>query len=195
MAKAHKFGYARVSTEDQDLTVQIEALEAAGCDKVYAEKKSGTKRKGRTELELLIEIAREGDTVMFTRVDRLARSMRDLQNIIAELKEKGVFLKATEQPIDTSTAAGKAFFDMLGVFAEFETNIRHDRQMEGIKRAIRDKEVSDITGRLKYGGRAPTIDADRIRKLRSDGLGPVDIAKQLKIARSSVYRLLDQNAA
>ena len=83
----------------------------------------------------MLECVREGDTVIVTRIDRLARSMKDLQDIVFELKGKGVAFKATEQPIDTSSAAGKAFLDMLGVFAEFETNLRRERQLEGIAKA------------------------------------------------------------
>ena len=190
MGKSKIFGYARVSTDEQDLTVQETALEAAGCIKIFAEKKSGTRRDGRTELQVLLECVREGDTVVITRIDRLARSMRDLQNIVHELKDKGVALKATEQPIDTSNAAGKAFLDMLGVFSEFETNLRRERQMEGIKRARDNREVSEKTGRLKYGGRAPVIDAERIKALHASGMRPAHIARELKVARSSVYRVL-----
>ena len=149
---ARVYGYARVSTTDQDLSIQNASLEAAGCITIFAEKKSGTRRDGRTELEVLLECVREGDTVIVTRIDRLARSIRDLQNIVHELREKGVTLKATEQPIDTATAAGKAFLDMLGVFAEFETNLRRERQMEGIAKAkaegvYRGRKPSAISAR------------------------------------------------
>src|SRR3954466_15820331 len=130
-----KYGYARVSTIDQDLTIQEKALKAAGADVIRAEKVSGTRRDGRTELQTLMDFLRAGDTLVVTRIDRLARSMKDLQDIVHELKARGVHLKATEQPVDTSTAAGKAFLDMLGVFAEFETNLRKERQMEGIAQA------------------------------------------------------------
>jgi DNA invertase Pin-like site-specific DNA recombinase len=99
------------------------------------EKASGTSRNGRPELELLLEFMREGDELVITRIDRLARSIGDLQDIVRELKAKGVSLRATEQPIDTSNAMGKCFFDMLGVFAEFETNLRKERQLEGIAKA------------------------------------------------------------
>jgi len=109
------YGYARVSTTDQDLAVQERALHAAGCQTIRAEKRSATKRHGRTELQTLLDFLRAGDTLVVTRIDRLARSMKDLQDIVHELKQKGVALKATDQPIDTSTAAGKAFLDMLGV--------------------------------------------------------------------------------
>ena len=182
---ARVFGYARVSTEDQDTSIQQATLEAAGCLKVFAEKKSGTRRDGRTELAVLLECVREGDTVMVTRIDRLARSMKDLQDIVHELKAKGVSLKATEQPIDTGTAAGKAFLDMLGVFAEFETNLRRERQLEGIAKAKAEGVYA------KNGGRKPSIDAEKVKALHASGMGPAAIARELKMARSSVYRLLE----
>jgi DNA invertase Pin-like site-specific DNA recombinase len=181
---ARVYGYARVSSEDQDLSIQNAALDAAGCMTVFGEKKSGTRRDGRTELQVLLECVREGDTVVVTRIDRLARSIRDLQNIVHELREKGVTLRATEQPIDTSTAAGKAFLDMLGVFAEFETNLRRERQLEGIAKA----KVEGV-----YKGRKPSIDIEKVRALRASGMGPAAIAKELKMARSSVYRVLASN--
>jgi DNA invertase Pin-like site-specific DNA recombinase len=115
---------SRVSTADQDLTIQHAALERAGCLKIFAEKKSGTRRDGRRDLQILLECVREGDVVVVTRIDRLARSVKDLQDLVLELREKGVSLRATAPPIDMSTVAGKAFLDMLGVFADFETNPR-----------------------------------------------------------------------
>ena len=129
------YGYARVSTLDQNLGIQRAALKVAGCDVIRAEKASGTRRDGRTELQVLLDFLRPGDALVVTRIDRLARSLRDLQNIVHELKERRVTLRATEQPIDTGTAAGKAFLDMPGVFAEFETNLRKERQAEGIAAA------------------------------------------------------------
>ncbi|ECA3520049.1 recombinase family protein [Salmonella enterica subsp. enterica serovar Dublin] len=129
------YGYARVSTSDQDLTLQTQILRAAGCEIIRAEKASGSGRTGRSELQLLLEFLRPGDTLMVTRVDRLARSIKDLQDIVYALNQQGVTLRATEQPVDTRSAAGKAFLDMLGVFAEFETNLRRERQMEGIAAA------------------------------------------------------------
>jgi len=122
--------YARVSTTDQDLSTQVERLKAAGCDIIRSEKVTGTTRQGRAELASVIEFMRRGDELVVTRIDRLARSIGDLQDIVRELKRKGAFLRAADQPIDTSTAA-KAFLDMLGVFAEFETNLRRERQLEG----------------------------------------------------------------
>ena len=130
-----KYGYARVSTSEQDLTIQIEALEKEGCDVIRTEKKSGSSREGRTELATLIEFAREGDVIVVTRVDRLARSMRDLQNIVHELREKGIAIKCTEQAVDTTTSTGTAFFQMLGIFSEMEYNLRAERVAEGIAKA------------------------------------------------------------
>ena len=106
------YGYARVSTLDEDLAIQRAALKAAGCKVIRAEKASGSRRDGRTELQVLLDFVQSGDTLVVTRIDRLARSLRDLQNIVHELKERRVTLRATEQPIDTGTAAGKAFLDM-----------------------------------------------------------------------------------
>src|SRR5258707_3761791 len=119
------YGNARISTIDQDLSIQHAAIAAAGCTVVRSEKVTGTSTQGREGLATLLQFLREGDTLVVTRIDRLARSLRDLQNIVHGLRQRGVTLKATEQPIDTSTAAGKCFLDMLGVFAEFETNLRH----------------------------------------------------------------------
>jgi len=176
------YGYARVSTVDQDLAVQEAALRAAGCRVVRAEKRSGAAREGRAELRLLLDFLRAGDALVVTRVDRLARSLRDLQDIVHELRAKGVALRCTEQPVDTGTAAGKAFLDMLGVFAEFETALRRERQAEGIA-AARARGV--------YKGRRPRIDPAEVRRLRDgEGLGASAVARRLGIGRASVYRLL-----
>lgn len=177
------FGYARVSTTDQDLAIQEAALTAAGCVRVMSEKKSGTTAKGRTELQTLLDFVRKGDTIMVTRIDRLARSIADLAQIVQTLEAKGVTLRASEQPIDTSTAAGRAFLQMLGVFAEFETAIRRERQLEGIAKA----KAEGV-----YKGRPASIDAEKIRALKAEGVGPSEIAKRLGIGRASVYRLLAQ---
>ena len=176
-----RYGYARVSTIDQDLSIQNAALTAAGCELVRAEKVSGTSRAGRDELELLMQFMREGDELVVTRIDRLARSIGDLQDIVRALKAKGVALRAIEQPIDTSTAAGKCFLDMLGVFAEFETNLRKERQLEGIAKA----KAAGV-----YKGRKPSIPVDEVKALRAAGRGATEIAEELGISRKSVYRAL-----
>lgn len=175
------YGYARVSSAGQDLSVQREKLAAAGCAIIREEKVSGSSREGRKELETLLDFLRPGDTLLVTRIDRLARSIGDLQDIVRALRTKGVHLKATEQPIDTGTAAGKAFLDMLGVFAEFENNLRRERQADGIAKA---KEAG------VYKGRKPSIERGQIESLMASGLGPAAIAKELGIGRASVYRVL-----
>lgn len=181
------YGYARVSSVDQDLRLQRAALKAAGCSVIRAEKASGGRRGGRTELQLLLDFLQRGDTLYVTRIDRLARSLKDLQDIVHELKDRGVALRATEQPIDTGTAAGKAFLDMLGVFAEFETNLRRERQLEGTAAA---------KARGVYTGRTAKIDPAAVRRLREqEQLGASAIARRLGIGRASVYRLLRKPAA
>lgn len=180
----HVYGYARVSTVDQDTTIQEEALKAAGCHRVWSEKTSGTTTDGRTELESVLEFLREGDTLMVTRIDRLARSMRDLQNIVHDLKVRGIHLKATEQAaIDTSTPSGKCFLDMLGVFAEFETNLRKERQMEGIAKA-------KAAG--KYKGKPALKDdtKEQVIELFKAGKRQVDIIAETGIGRTSVHNIL-----
>ena len=174
-------GYARVSTVDQNLEIQIAALKAAGCDVIRSEKRSGTSTTGRAELQTVLDFLRKGDCLMVTRIDRLARSIGDLQDIVRAVKAKGASLKATEQPIDTTSAAGKAFLDMLGVFAEFETNLRKERQAEGIAKA----KAAGV-----YKGRPPSIDITKVRDLKKKGFGASEIAKALKIGRASVYRAL-----
>ena len=129
------YGYARVSTTDQDLAGQREALARAGCSVIREETASGASMAERGELRTVLAFLGAGDELVVTRVDRLARSVSDLQDVVRELRAKGASLRCTEQPVDTGTPAGKAFLDMLGVFAEFETALRRERQMEGITRA------------------------------------------------------------
>jgi DNA invertase Pin-like site-specific DNA recombinase len=150
-----------------------------------AEKRSGTSTQGREELRTVLDFLRAGDVLMVTRIDRLARSVGDLQDIVRAVRARGATLKATEQPVDTSTAAGKCFLDMLGVFADFETNLRRERQLEGIAKA-KAKGV--------YKGRPPSIDATRVRDLKAQGLSPSEIARTLKIGRASVYRVLTERS-
>lgn len=181
---ATMIGYARVSTTGQDLSIQEAALRAAGCSIIRAEKHTGTTTKGRTELATILEFLRPGDTLVVARIDRLARSMGDLQDVVRAIKAKGAALRATEQPIDTSNAAGKAFLDMLGVFAEFETNLRRERQLEGIAQA----KAAGV-----YKGRPPSIQAAKVRELKDQGVGGTEIAKTLGISRASVYRILAED--
>jgi DNA invertase Pin-like site-specific DNA recombinase len=177
-----RIGYARVSTSDQELAVQQDALTKAGCDVIRAEKKSGTSTEGRAELATVLDFIRKGDVLVVTKLDRLARSVADLSLIVAKLEKKGAALQVLNANIDTSTATGKAFLGMLGVFAEFETNLRKERQSEGIAKA----KAAGV-----YKGRPAAIDPTLIRKLRDEGKGATAIADELGIGRASVYRVLN----
>ena len=176
-----KVAYIRVSSSGQSLEVQRDAVTKANATKIFEEKVSGTSTQGRVRLRECLDFVREGDELVITRIDRLARSVLDLQLIIKELTEKGVSLTATEQPISTKDATSKCFLDMLGVFAELETNLRKERQMEGIAKA-KEKGV--------YTGGKAKIDVEQIKKLKEEGMGATAIGRQLKIDRTSVYRLL-----
>jgi DNA invertase Pin-like site-specific DNA recombinase len=177
-----RIGYARASSTTQDTAIQVAALKAAGCDVIREEKASGTTTKGRTELETCLAFLGAGDVLTVTRIDRLARSIADLAEIVRTIEAKGAALACIEQPVDTSTAAGKAFLGMLGVFAEFETNIRKERQLEGIAKA----KAEGV-----YKGRKPSIDVAEVRRLHGQGMGATAIAKALGIGRASVYRVLE----
>lgn len=176
-------GYARVSSIDQDFNIQVDALKKAGCKKVFAEKKSGTSKNDRQAFHECMEYIREDDILVVTRIDRLTRSILDLQNLLLDLKEKKIHLKALEQPVDTSNASGKFFLDMLGVFAEFETNLRRERQLEGIERA---KKAG------VYKGRKPTARnmSNDVMQLINQGYTRKAIAKKLNIGIASIYRIL-----
>ena len=128
-------GYARVSSTDQDLAIQEEALRAAGCTIIRSEKRSGTKMEGRDQLQTILDFIHTGDVLTVTKLDRLARSVGDLMRIVDLLAEKGASLRVLNAHIDTSNASGKAFLGMLAIFAEFETNLRRERQLEGIAKA------------------------------------------------------------
>lgn len=174
-------GYGRVSSTGQSLEVQLEQLRAAGCEKIFAEKRSGTTRDGRDELEACLDWVREGDVLCVTRLDRLARSMVDLRSIVDALQAKGVGFRAIQQgSIDTTKAEGKLLLNLLASFAEFETDLRKSRQAEGISKA---KEKG------RYKGRPSTISAADVARLKADGLGATAIARTLGIGRASVYRL------
>ena len=175
-------GYARVSSTGQSLEVQLEALSFAGCEKVFAEKKSGRSKADRVQLQECLDFVRQGDSLVVTRLDRLARSVGDLFEIVDRLAAKGVAFRCIQQSgVDTDTSSGRLMLAVLGAVAAFETDIRRERQMEGITRA----KAAGV-----YKGRKPTVDVARVRQMKSDGLGAAAIAKQLGIGRASVYRAL-----
>jgi DNA invertase Pin-like site-specific DNA recombinase len=146
-----------------------------------SEKKSGTAMEGRTELATILDFIGEGDSLVVTKLDRLARSVADLSAIVAALSKKGASLHVLNASIDTGTASGRAFLGMLGVFAEFETGIRKERQLEGIAKA---KKAG------VYRGRPATIEASKVAALKAAGFGATEIAKRLGVGRASVYRVL-----
>lgn len=175
-------GYGRVSSLGQSLDIQHEALVAAGCEKVFAEKVSGRSTTDRAELAQAIDFVRDGDTLIVTRLDRLARSVGDLHRIIERLTEKGVAFKCLNQSgVDTDTSTGRLMMSVLCAVAAFENDIRRERQLEGIQKAM-------LAG--KYRGRPPSIDPAKVKELRASGMGPAQIARAMNIGRASVYRAL-----
>lgn len=178
-------GYARTSTQDQDagLEAQRRDLDAIGCEKVFAEKLSSVNDK-RPELESALDFIRAGDTLVVTKLDRLARSVAHMGKLVEALEEKGAALRILALDLDTSTPTGKLMLNLLGSVAQFEREIMLERQREGIAKA---------KGEGKYKGRAPTAraQADQVKALRDQGLGGTAIARKLGIGRSSVYRILE----
>ncbi|MBH0030264.1 recombinase family protein [Pseudoalteromonas sp. SWYJZ98] len=183
--KSFIFGYARVSTKDQDLSVQLEKLNEHGVDRIYSEKLSG-KNTNRPELEKMIEQLRDGDTVVITKIDRLARNMRDFQNIVHELTESGVTLKILDQNIDTSSAQDKLFMDMLAMFADFERTMILERQREGIAHA-KEKGV--------YKGRKPTSDDKKqlVLELAASGMKKADIQRETGLGKTTVFKIIKES--
>lgn len=177
-------GYARTSTADQvaGLEAQHRDLTAAGCEKLFSEQVSSVAE--RAQLDACLTFLREGDSLLVTRLDRLARSVADLVSILARLQAKGVAFRVTGQAgLDTETPSGKLMINLLGSIAQFERELMLERQREGVARA---------RAAGKYKGRAPTArrHADQIRQMHSDGLGASEIARRLGIGRTSVYRML-----
>lgn len=182
-------GYARTSTLDQTagLEVQERELTEAGCEKLFVEQVSSVDVRARERLAEALDYIREGDTLVVTKLDRLARSVAHLLEVLSKVEEKGASLRILSMGIDTGTATGKLMLTLLGGVAEFERSIMLERQREGIAKA-------KAAG--KYKGRKPTARAkvDEVRKLREDGVGATEIAQRLGIGRASVYRVLSDGA-
>ncbi|MDV2966002.1 recombinase family protein [Nitratireductor aquimarinus] len=178
-------GYARVSSLGQSLDVQREKLKAFGTDKLFEEKKSGLE-SSRPALRQCLDYLREGDTLVISRIDRLARSAEDLLRIVRQLENKGVTLKVLDQSIDTRDAAGRAFLGMLAVFAEFENNIRRERQMDGIEKAKKRG--------VKFGRKALLSDSAvaEIKAMREDDITVPEIMRRTGLSKASIYRALQR---
>jgi len=182
-----KVGYARVSSIGQNLQAQIELLQKAGCEKIFQEKKSGTNTTKRIELENALDFVREGDIFIVTRLDRCSRSVLDLYKIIEKLNKKGVAFKATEQEIDTSTSSGRLMIGLLSIVAEFETDLRSERQADGIASAIKRG--------VKFGRKALFDDekAALALQMQSEGMFNQEIADHFGIGRSTLLRWMAEH--
>lgn len=176
-------GYARTSTLDQDagLEAQLRDLQALGCQKIFQEQTSSI--GARPQLDAAIDFAREGDTFVVTKLDRLARSVTHLGAIVGHLKSKGVALRILDLGIDTSSATGELVLNLMASIAQFERSMMLERQREGIAKAKSEN---------KYKGRKPTVQAkaNEIKELHAQGLSMARIAQQLGIGKGSVHRAL-----
>lgn len=176
-------GYARTSTVEQvaGFDAQKRDLEAAGCAKVFAEQVSSVAE--RDQLDAAIDYLRDGDALVVTKLDRLARSMRDLLDLVARIEAKGAGLRILNMNLDTATATGKLMLQVLGSVAEFERTMMLERQREGIAKAKAEG---------KFKGRAPTAraKAGKVELMLAAGESPTAVAKKLGIGRSSVYRVM-----
>ena len=183
------YAYCRVSTLDQNPIMQKDAILKKYPDaKVIEEKKSGTSIQGREQLMTLLNIIDHGEKVVIWKLDRLARNMKDLLNIVDQISSKGACLEILDQNIDTSTASGKAFLQMLGVFAEFETNLRKERQLAGIAKAKAEG---------RYKGRKPALSETQIldiKQKKDQGFNPTQLSKEYGVSRATIYNVLKRSA-
>ena len=180
-----RIGYGRVSTSDQNAASQEDALKASGCDKVYLETMTGTK-KDRPELNKVMDVLRSGDTLVVTRLDRLGRSAKDLLDIVTSLEERGVDFEVLEQSINTKTPEGKMLFTIISSFAEFERAIMRDRTIEGLAAA---------RARGRMGGRPPKFtpkQKSQIVRLYRDGMHVSEIMQMFQAARPTIYKVLKE---
>lgn len=176
-------GYARVSSQDQNLDIQIEQLQNAGCTKIFSEKKSGTTTEGRQEFDRCLQYLRDGDTLMVTRIDRMSRSMADFFKTMGVLAEKQVGFKVLLQPeIDTSTANGRLISGIFMAMAEFEAAIRKERQREGIERA---KLKGVYTNKHKPFAKPPQRWA-HCSRLINTGMSYEEVAAKMDVSVSSL---------
>jgi len=175
-----RIGYARVSTTDQDHSIQERRLAEAGCTTIRSEKVSGKSRDGRGELGAILDFIRAGDELVVVKLDRLGRSTRDVLNIVHELDSKGASLRVLEPEITTSGDVGRMVITVLGMVAELERKFMRERQQAGINAA---KAKGDV-----YKGRPKRISTEAITDLAASGVGPSEIARRMGISRMTVYR-------
>jgi DNA invertase Pin-like site-specific DNA recombinase len=182
---AHRIGYSRVSTTDQDTAAQVMRLEAAGCQRIFEETIS-SRVEHRPQLQACLEYLREGDALVAVRLDRLARSTRELLEIAQGLESRGIDLVVLNQAIDTSTPAGKLMFAVLAAIAQFERDLIRERTLDGLARA---------KAQGKVGGRRPTIAGQRaqlVKRLAAEGQSVRQIAASIDASPSAVHRLLSK---
>jgi len=177
-----KIGYARCSSQGQDLTIQQDRLRKAGCTIIRSEKASGGSLSGRDELTSIMEFVREGDELVVLKLDRLGRNTRDVLNLVHELRQKGAILSVLEPKFATTDVAGPILVTVLGMVAELERSFIRERQKAGIERA----KANGV-----YKGRKPTVPVEQVRAMHKDGVGPSAIARELGISRMSVHRALN----
>ncbi|MEN3213983.1 recombinase family protein [Methylorubrum populi] len=181
-----RFGYARVSSTDQDLTIQLDKLKAAGCNVIRSEKMSGKSADDRPELATVMQFLREGDELVVVRLDRLGRSTRDVLNLVHELDQKGASLRILDPEMTTGGDVGRIVVTVLGMVAEMERKFILERQRAGI-------EAAKGAGVYEGKGRVKTVPDKEIRRRHAAGEGPAAIARHLGISRTSVYRALKAN--
>lgn len=179
-----RIGYARVSTIDQDPEIQIERLKADGCEIIRSEKMSGGSREGRVELETIIQFLRPGDELVVSRLDRLGRDTRDVLNLIHECEQRQAFVTVLDPHISTRGEMGHVVLTVLGMVAQMERRFIKERQREGIAKAKAER---------RYAGGKRRLDREAIRALRSNGVGPSQIAEKLGCSRMQVYRILAES--
>lgn len=176
-----KYGYARCSSLSQNTDIQVAALGEAGCTVIRSEKKSGRSTEGRTELATIIEFLQAGDVLCVQKLDRLGRNTRDVLNLVHELDERGCSLQVLEPAIDTGGPMGKVMLTVLGMVSEMELGFIKERQKAGIEKAKAEG---------KYKGRPTSLDHDKIRAMKAEGMGATAIAKEMNCTRGAIYKVL-----
>ncbi len=179
-----RIGYARVSTLDQDLHIQLAKLKAEGCGVIRSEKVSGGSRDGRAELATVLEFLRPGDELVVTRLDRLGRDTRDVLNLIHECEQRQAFVTVLDPHVSTRGEMGHLVLTVLGMVAQMERRFIKERQREGIERA---------KGEGAYAGGKRRLDRERIRSLHTAGTGPAAIARAVGCSRMQIYRVLQDD--